>query len=237
MRTETKYQFLAGAHRCIPVVLGFLPVGIAYAIMARQAGFTAGETIFMSVAVYAGASQMMAAKMYAECAGIAAIVLATFILNLRHVIMSTCVVNRLPKGHVPLKILAMFGVTDETFAILTTEKAENCTMIYCFGVVISAYLAWITGTILGTVASDFLPSIVSASFGIALYAMFIGILLPGIRSNLRLVILVILTAVMNTLLSKLIPSSWALIAATLIGAFIGVFFVDLEDEEDTVHAD
>lgn len=228
-RNEAKQQFFAGMRRCIPVVLGFLPVGIAYAIMAKQAGFTSGETIFMSVAVYAGASQMMAAKMYAECAGIAAIVLATFILNLRHIIMSTCVVNRLPRGRVPLKMLAMFGVTDETFAILATEKAENCTLTYCFGVVIAAYLAWIAGTVLGTAASDFLPDIVSASFGIALYAMFIGLLVPSLRTNLRLALLVLFTAVLNTVLCQVIASSWALIASTLIGALTGVFFVDLKE--------
>ena len=59
-------EYLAGARAGIPVLLGFIPVGIAYAIMARQAGFDIFETCLMSVAVFAGASQMMAVGMYAQ---------------------------------------------------------------------------------------------------------------------------------------------------------------------------
>ena len=65
-------EYLAGARAGIPVLLGFIPVGIAYAIMARQAGFDIFETCFMSVAVFAGASQMMAVGMYAQGAGVVA---------------------------------------------------------------------------------------------------------------------------------------------------------------------
>lgn len=94
------------------------------------------------------------------------------------------------------------------------------------------YSSWNIGTLIGAVASDFLPSIVTASLGIALYAMFIGLLMPGLRGNFRLFLLVLFTAVGNSLLSLCIPSSWALIASTLIGAAAGVFFVDLKDEKE-----
>ena len=65
-------EYLAGLKSAVPVIFGFIPVGIAYAIMARQAGFDIFETCFMSVAVFAGASQMMAVGMYAQGAGLAA---------------------------------------------------------------------------------------------------------------------------------------------------------------------
>ena len=64
-------EYLAGLKAAIPVIFGFIPVGIAYAIMARQAGFDIFETCFMSIAVFAGASQMMAVGMYAQGAGLA----------------------------------------------------------------------------------------------------------------------------------------------------------------------
>ena len=91
MKTNAKQQFLRGMRAGIPVILGFVPVGIAYAIMARQAGFSNVQTCLMSLSVFAGASQMMATGMYAQGASIFAMILATFILNLRHLIMSTCV--------------------------------------------------------------------------------------------------------------------------------------------------
>lgn len=215
----------------IPIIFGFIPVGIAYAIMARHAGFTAAETVFMSITVFAGASQMMAAGMYAQGASIIAMIMTTFILNLRHLIMSTCIMNKMRLEKTSRKLIAAFGVTDESFAVFTTEKQENCTMPYFLGLISVTYLSWVAGSAIGAFASDFLPPILTASLGIALYAMFIALLMPNLKHNFRLGLLAILTSVMNTVLSKFIASSWALIVSTLICAAIGVFFVDLDEQE------
>lgn len=244
MTKETKLsQYTAGMRAAIPVILGFVPVGIAYAIMARQAGFTVAQTCGMSLAVFAGASQMMAVGMYVQVASIVAMVLATFILNLRHLIMSTCVINRMRGESTRLKLLAAFGVTDESFAIFTTEKEEHCTGWFFLGLITVTYTSWNVGTLIGAVASDFLPAIVTASLGVALYAMFIGILTPSLPHNGRLAALVVLTAVCNTILTQCMPSSWALIVSTLVCAFAGTFFVDPDqpapdqaNKEETTHA-
>ncbi|MBR5474794.1 MAG: AzlC family ABC transporter permease, partial [Lachnospiraceae bacterium] len=159
---KQKQQFLAGCRSALPVILGFVPVGIAYAIMARQAGFSIFQTCSLSLFVFAGASQIMAVGMWTQKAGILAIVLATFILNLRHLIMSTCVMNRMQKGHPLLRILTAFGVTDESFAIFTTEKKENDTVFFFAGLVITTYISWNLGTLAGAIASSLLPEIVSA---------------------------------------------------------------------------
>ena len=230
MKTNAKQQFIRGMRAGIPVILGFVPVGIAYAIMAKQAGFTNLQTCLMSLSVFAGASQMMATGMFAQGASIFAMVLATFILNLRHLIMSTCVINRMKTGGIGIHLLAAFGITDESFAIFTTEKEENCTVMFLLGLVLVNYSSWNIGTLLGTIVSDFLPEILTASLGISLYAMFLGLLMPNLTNNRRLGILVIFTAICNTILNQLVASSWALIISTLFCAFIGVFFVDLEEE-------
>ena len=229
MEITKKKQYLAGVKAAIPVILGFIPVGIAYAIMARQAGFTVLQTCTMSAMVFAGASQMMAVGMTEQGAGLLVIVLATFILNLRHLIMSTCVMNRMEDGGIKIRLLASFGVTDESFAIFTTQ-ARHSSAIYFLGLITVTYLSWNVGTFIGAVASDFLPEILTASLGIALFAMFISILMPGLKGNRKLGALVVLTAVCNSILTQWIPSSWALIASTLLCAFIGVFFVDLKEE-------
>ena len=230
MKTNAKQQFIRGMRAGIPVILGFVPVGIAYAIMAKQAGFTNLQTCLMSLSVFAGASQMMATGMFAQGASIFAMVLATFILNLRHLIMSTCVINRMKTGGIGIRLLAAFGITDESFAIFTTEKEENCTVMFLLGLVLVNYSSWNIGTLLGTIVSDFLPEILTASLGISLYAMFLGLLMPNLTNNRRLGVLVIFTAICNTILNQLVASSWSLIISTLFCAFVGVFFVDLEEE-------
>lgn len=215
----------------VPVVLGYIPVGIAYGVMARQAGFTAAETCGMSLLVYAGASQMMAVGMFAQGAGIIAIITATFILNLRHVIMSTCVNNCMKKAGQGTRLLAAFGITDESFAIFTANGGKKSTAAFFLGLSIENYASWNVGSCIGAFASDILPPIVAAALGISLYAMFLGLLLPGVRGNFRLIILVIITAALNTILSQFISSSWSLIISTLVCAAAGVFFVDLDGEK------
>lgn len=227
-----KLQFLRGMRAGVPVILGFVPVGIAFAIMARQAGLSVVETSLMSVTVFAGASQMMAAGMYAQGAGLAAIVLTTFILNLRHIIMSTCVFNRMQGCPTAARLPLAFGVTDESFAIFTTEREENCTPWFFLGLILSTYLSWNVGTLIGALVSDLLPPMLTASLGISLYAMFIGLLVPGLRGNRRLGLLVLLTAVCNLLLTQVMDESWAMIASTLLGALCGVFFVEPDEKKE-----
>ncbi len=224
-----KQDYLKGARAGLPVLFGFIPVGIAYAIMARQAGFSIFETVGMSIFVFAGASQMMAVGMYAKGAGLLAMIVATFIINLRHLIMSTCVVNRI-RGEKPLpKLLAAFGITDESFAIFTAS-GESYGIWYFFGLITVTYASWIAGSFIGALTSQFLPDILSKSFAIALYALFLALLVPKLHGNLRLMLLIIFTAMLNSVLSLFLDSSWALIISTLASAAIGVFFVDLEGD-------
>ncbi len=98
--------------------------------------------------------------------------------------------------------------------------------MYFLGLITVTYTSWIVGSAIGALASGLLPPVLSASLGISLYAMFIAILVPSLKGNLRLGILVIVTALVNMALSKVMASSWALIVSTLICAAAGVFFVD-----------
>lgn len=223
--------FRLGVHLGAPVILGYIPAGIAYALIARQAGFSVLETCLMSACVHAGASQMMAVGMSAQGAGVAAILLTTFILNLRYFIMSACVMNDLKQEKRPFKMLLAFGVTDEVFAIHAVQKRTEHPGLVFFGMSLVSYLACILGTFIGAVASDFLPPLLTAALGIAMYAMFIALLMPSLHGNGRLALLVVFTAAINALLSRLLTPGWALVVATLAGAAVGVPFVELPGKE------
>lgn len=224
-----KKQYLDGMKTALPVVLGFIPVGIAYAIMAKQNGLTSGQTVLMSAMVFAGASQMMVVGMVTQGASMFTMILATFILNLRHLIMSTCVMNKNKNTRIKTKLLMAFGVTDESFAIYTTEEEGNCTSWFFLGLITVTYMGWNVGTIIGCIAEALLPRIVSDSLGISLYAMFIGLLLPNVKKHIKLAILVAIAAAISFLLNLVLSSSWSIILTTLISAAIGI--VIMEDEE------
>ncbi len=223
-------SYLYGIKKSIPVFFGFLPVAITFAIMAVGAGLTEMETLSMSVFVFAGASQIMAVQMLATGAGMLSVALATFVLNLRHVIMSTCIFKKVKIKSKTLRLVGALSVTDEGFAIITTEDEQRCDVPFLFGVATLTYLSWVFGTLVGVLASNILPKLVADSFGIALYALFISLVTPDVKKNLRLLITVLLTAVLNCVLCIFLPSSWAVIVSTLVGAFVGTFIVSDEKE-------
>ena len=72
-----------------PVCLGYIPIGIAFGVLAQKAGFTPFETGLMSLIVFAGSSQFIAVSMFAAGAGAASIIATTFVVNLRHLLMSS----------------------------------------------------------------------------------------------------------------------------------------------------
>lgn len=228
---DKRDHYRAGLRAGLPCILGFFPVGIAYAIMARQAGLSIFQTTMMSVCVYAGASQMLAMGLFMQGAGLFAMILGTFVINLRHVIMSLCVFERMEPASAPMKMLCGFGVTDEGFAIFTTVDRRYATAPFFLGLNTVTYASWVLGSFAGAVAMDFLPQIIMLSLGVALYAMFIGLLVPNLKGNARLAVLAGITALCSWGLSKIMASSWAMIISTLSCAFIGVFFADPEPEK------
>lgn len=225
MQKATREQFFRGLKAGVPVMFGFIPVAIAYALSARQAGFSALETILMSLMVYAGSSQMMAVGMLSTGSAMGPIVLATFLLNLRHFIMSTYVMRELPeKTRLPQRLLSAFCITDEGFAVFSAQKDENRTMPFFAGLAVITYLSWVGGSAIGAFASGLIPQTLLNSFNIALYAMFIALLAPGLSGKPKLCLLVLFTAALSALLGRLMPASWALILSTLAGAAVGAVF-------------
>ena len=219
-------SYLYGLRKGIPVLIGFVPVAISYAIAATASGMNAGETIGMSAAVFAGASQIMAAEMIAGGAGSIAIIMTTLVLNLRHIIMSTCVFRKLTTKNWLIRIISGFGVTDETFAIYTTESDEKSDEYFMLGLITISYSSWVIGALVGVLIQRALPDSLSQSFGIALYALFIALIVPDIKKSLRLFLTVLLTVAVNIALSFVIDASWAIIVSTLVGAAFGVVLME-----------
>lgn len=226
-------QFLLGVKSGIPVMIGFLPITLTYATLAIRTGLSVSETNVMSIFLLAGASQMMALNMMSIGAGIFEIVLATFILNLRHLIMSICVMNELKETPTGLKLLLSFGITDESFAIFSTKPQEQRNGYFFAGLAVTTYLSWIVGTIIGSMLAQFLPLIVLNSISISLYAMFIGLLLPNIKKDLRIGPIVLIGILLNTLLRTYLSSGWAIIISTVVSAYLGTYFIT-DTKEDLI---
>ena len=223
-------RFLSGMKASIPACLGVIPVGISFGLLAVRAGLTNFEATLMSAMVMAGAAQLMSISMITQGAALSAIILATFFINLRHIVMSSSVMHRMKQVTLPQRLVAAFALCDESFAIYSLS--ENNSNNFLLGINTALYGSFIISTLVGSLMTGFLPQIVINSFGIALYAAFLCLLLPSIKHNLQLIMLVVGTALLNWLMQFFLPPSWALILAMVLGAAIGVFVV--EDETPLV---
>ncbi len=102
-----------------PIMTGYIPVAVAYAATALSTGLTPWQTVAMSLFVYTGAGQMAAVAMIGQGVSLLGITTAVFIMNLRHVIMSTVIMERLRRSPLWVRVLLSLGVTDEVFALET----------------------------------------------------------------------------------------------------------------------
>ena len=210
-----------------PIILGYLPVAITFGVLAKQSGMSMTELTFMSLFVYAGASQFMGANMIAVGAGAIEIITATFVLNFRHFVMSLSFMNKLRgiglKFRIPLSLL----LTDETFAMSsmhTKEADEEKGVLFYLTILFTAYLSWIIGTILGGFLGEAIPEKLSQSMGIALYAMFIGLLIPSVKKELKVGMIAIIAMLINMICSQFMSDGWAIVLGTALGGLSGIYF-------------
>jgi len=203
-----------------PICIGYIPLGLAFGILAQKAGFDVFDIAIMSIIVFAGSSQFIAVAMLSAGASPLSIVLATFSINLRHVLMSSALAVYLRR--VSRKFLSIFayGVTDESFAVNISRFREGSWHPYqALAVNHAANFTWIGSTVLGGYGGQF---IAPGSFGIdyALSAMFLCLLVFQLRGRIY-VLTAVITGAMAIAASILLPGNSFVIIASLLGATTG----------------
>ncbi|MEC5423721.1 AzlC family ABC transporter permease [Virgibacillus sp. C22-A2] len=225
--SQSIYMIRRGIAAGFPIMLGYLPVAITYGVLAKQSGMTLTELTLMSVLVFAGASQFMGANMIAVGAGALEIIIATFVLNFRHFVMSLSFMNRLRSIGLKWKAPLSLGLTDETFAVssLHTKEAEmGKGALFYLALFLTAYFSWIFGSFLGGVLGEVIPEKLSQSMGIALYAMFIGLLVPSVKKEMKVGLIAVAAMLINALCIQLgMSTGWAIVLGTILGGLSGIY--------------
>ena len=217
-------ELIAGIKAGSPIALGYIPIAIAFGTLAVESKMTVEEAVMMSLFVFAGASQFMAASMILVGADAAQIVATTFFVNLRHLIMSMAVNDQFKGFRKAWRIALSFGITDETFALLTLQadsELRKATPIFSAGLMGIAYLAWITGTVIGGLGARIIPPTISTGMGVGLYAMFIGLLVPHVRQSLKIGAVALVSMCLNAIFQIFFEAGWAIVLATILGALFG----------------
>jgi 4-azaleucine resistance transporter AzlC len=194
---------------------------MAFGVLAQKAGLTPLQIGLMSILVFAGSSQFIAVSMLTGGASAPAIIATTFVVNLRHVLMSSALAVYLRAAHRGLLALYAYGVTDESFAVnLPRFSDRKWSLSRALVVNHAANLTWFASTVTGGIGGRFIPE---GAMGIdyALIAMFICLLIYQIRMLIHLLTAVIagLTAVG---LALMIPGNTYIVIASIVAATVGV---------------
>lgn len=212
-------HFLAGLRAALPVVAGYLPIAVSFGLVARDAGFSPAMAALMSAVVYAGASQFAAAAMVAAGTMVPEIVLATFFMNLRHLVMTASLMRKVsvPSRTQRLGIAAL--LTDETFAVASfSREAALARAPGLAGLMLAAWTTWWAGTILGARMADLIPPALAEAMGVMLYGLFIGLLVPAVRGAPIGLAVAVTAMASHTALRLVLAPGWAMVAAIILGA-------------------
>lgn len=216
-------QFRDGVRDTLPLMLGVFPFGLAYGIFGQSVGLTSGETVLMSLTVFAGAAQFISLPMFAAGAGWVMISFTTLLINLRHLLMGASLVPYMERLPLAWQALLCFGMADETYAV-TISRAQNSGYHrdYHLASNVTGYVTWSASTMLGVALGSHISDPLAWGLDFAMPATFLALLIPRLVDRASL--LVSLTAgVVSVSAAVLIPGKWYIILACLTAVAVGAF--------------
>lgn len=222
-------EFVRGLKRGFPICLGYFPVSFTFGLIAVKMGFTPAQATLISLTNMASAGQFAGIRLIEGGAAYIELVVTTFIINLRYFLMSLSLSQKVnPEMPFYKRAVMAYCITDEVFALSAMEPDE-VTFPFFGGLMITPILGWTTGTLVGAVASELLSPMVQGCMGIALYCMFIAIIIPPARKSRKVALAVVVAAALSCIfkyvpginvLSQVGGGGWAIITAAILGAAI-----------------
>lgn len=234
---STHSEYFKGFRDGLPIGLGYLSVSFAFGITAVKMGIPVIAAILISMTCVTSAGQVAGITAIASGGGFIEIALAQLIINLRYSLMSLSLSQKLcQKYSLFHRLTTSFGVTDEVFAV-ASARTEKVTPPYMYGLITLPYIMWSAGTALGALLGGILPDFVTSALGIAIYGMFIAIVVPPAR-RFKGVLVVALMAAALSCAFKFLPfldflGGFSVIICTVIAAAAGalIFPRPVEDGE------
>ena len=198
---DNKSCLLKGLRDGVPISLGYFAVAFSLGIAARSAGFTAFQALLMSLFNNASAGEFAAFTLVGAGAGYLEVALMTLVTNARYLLMSCALSQKLPAG-TPLlpRLLIGFDVTDEIFGV-SIAYPGRLNPVYTYGVILAALPGWALGTFFGVLMGNALPVRLVSALSVALYGMFIAVIVPPARQNRVIAVLIVLSMALSWLFS------------------------------------
>ena len=225
-------KFKLGFKNGIPIGLGYFAVSFSLGIVASNAGLTAFQGFLTSLLVNASAGESAGFIAIKEAVPYIQMVLITIVANARYLLMSFALSQKIrPNEKLIHKLLLGFYLTDEYFALAISQDGYANPM-YSYGAIVFAAPCWAIGTALGVIMGNILPINIVSALSVALYGMFLAIVIPPAKKDKAIALLIVISFVSSYLLSRLtnISESAITIILTIVISSIGAFFFPVKEE-------
>ena len=232
----SKEDFKSGVKAGVPIGLGYLSVSFAFGIMATGAGLTWWQALLISMTCLTSAGQLAGVGIMVLPGHFIEMFISQLIINVRYSFMSISMAQKTEDKFVG-KYRWIFGafVTDEIYAVAVSQK--EISRKFFGGLCVMPYLGWSLGTLIGALMGGILPQFVMSALSIAIYAMFIAIVVPDMEGSKAICLVVLISAVLSVLFRYMpglnkVPSGLSISICAVMAALIGAVVSPIEEQSE-----
>lgn len=234
---SAQLTFARGLKDGLPICLGYISVSFAFGMTVAQSGMPLWVALFISVTNLTSAGQFAGFDLILNGAMYLELAITTLVINLRYFLMSLSLSQKVDSAMTLLqRSVLSFGITDEVFAVAMQQKGF-VSACYFAGLILTPFTGWMAGTFLGAAATGLLPASLRSALGIAIYGMFLAIILPPTRKSRPVLLVVVLAAGLSCMfryvpLFQSVSQGWATILCTLIACAFAAYRYPVEEPRE-----
>ena len=225
-----------GLRHGLPIALGYVSVAFAFGIQARSAGLSTLQAVLISLLNVTSAGQLAGLTLMTAGAGLTEMVLTQLTINLRYALMSLSLGQKLDRSMTLVhRALIAFCNTDEVFAV-ASQQPGTVGRAYLYGLTNGPFVGWVLGTLLGALAGGLLPKALTDALGIAIYGMFIAIVLPPLRRMREVRAAVGVSVALSCALALMpvfsfVSDGFRIIICAVVASVLGAWLMPLRAED------
>lgn len=233
---SSKLKARHGFRDGLPIGLGYLSVSFGFGISAVARGLSPLAAILISMTNLTSAGQVAGLSVIVASGAVIEMIMTQLIINLRYSLMGLSLTQKLDKSFNTFHRMAVsFFITDEIFAVSSSKDSVNTRYMYSLGVL--PYIGWALGTLLGAVAGSILPADISSALGIAIYGMFVAIIVPPAKKERGILFAIVISAALSCILKyvplfSFVTQGFAVIVCAVAAAILAALLFPVKEDEE-----
>jgi len=231
-------NFREGLRNGIPICLGYFSVSFAFGIFSVSNGLSVWEALLISMTNVTSAGQLAAVPIIAGGGTLIELAVSMFVINMRYALMSVSLSQKLGKSvRMADRFLIAFVNTDEVFAV-ASSKTGSVGRRYLFGLILTPYLGWSAGTLIGAIAGNILPAIVVSALGVAIYGMFLAIIIPPAKKSRHTALCIAVAVALSCMFRYIpglqrVPSGFVVIICAVAASALFALVAPVAEQEES----